>query len=624
MVNASGFVSTIVGGLGLTTSTSGTYDGYGPTQALVGAVYSLAIDAKGILWMVDYTWDRIKTVNLTSLQTATVSGGMGFNFIGGNCTSGNLASPYINWPNTAQWPSTCGTSLQVTYGLASGPGIYSLYNYPAAIAFNPLDGLPYIADQTNFIVRKLKPNATSGLYTPSIYVGDPNTYAGGSGGGNSALSVAGGFADGVGTNALFFSPVGMVFDSKGAMFVADLGNNAIRKILPDGTVSTFVGAGPDQLGYNDGTGTNARLQQPAGLAIDASDNIYFTEIVSSRIRKATPAGVVTTIVGGLNNLTRMPPQLGWYGVQNSINSGSCSAWTVPQVQAGLAPSECYVSGSTVLYANSSQVWLDYPWGIALDATRGVLYSSDGYGASSANNVRVINLATGFTEFLAGGVGAGVVDGVGTTAMFRAPSGLVLDKAGDRLFVSDTGNNKIRVIALSTRVVSTWAGGGDPVTVGNTGTESGWLDGRGTAALFNQPYGLAFEASTQNIYVAASTPHPRPLPHPQPLLTLTSTSLFSGLRQQQDQAHRQIGLRLDAGRQRRHRHWQRRGDVCEPLRPARGRARPLRHHLRQRVRHGPHPVPLGVPGRPPGLRQQVAPRRDRARRRRCARVAARVH
>jgi len=208
----------------------------------------------------------------------------------------------------------------------------------------------------------------------------------------------------------------------------------------------------------------------------------------------------------MNNLTRSPPVIGWYGVQNSVNSGNCTAWTVAQVQAGLAPGCTVVTDSNgfqyTAYSNQAYaVWLDYPWALALDAARGKLYASDGYGGTSANNIRTISLADGFTDFLAGGIGAGVVDAVGTAASFRAPSGLALDSAGGRLFVADTGNNKIRVISLSNANVTTWAGGGGPVKGGNTGTESGWLDGENVNAMFNQPYGIAFEASTGNLYVA---------------------------------------------------------------------------------------------------------------------------
>jgi DNA-binding beta-propeller fold protein YncE len=288
--------------------------------------------------------------------------------------------------------------------------------------------------------------------------------------------------------------------------VADYGNNAIRKVKADGAVSTFVGGGPSLPGFDDGTGTMARFYQPAGLAIDADDNLYVGEIAANRIRKVTPLGVVTTFVGGLNNLTRSPPVLGWYGVQNSVNSGNCTAWTVAQVQAGLAPGCTVVTDSNgfqyTAYSNQAYaVWLDYPWALALDAARGKLYASDGYGGTSANNIRTISLATGFTDFLAGMTGAGAVDAVGTAASFRAPSGLALDSAGGRLFVADTGNNKIRVIALASANVTTWAGGGGPFKGGNTGTQSGWLDGENVNAMFNQPYGIAYEASTQNLYVA---------------------------------------------------------------------------------------------------------------------------
>ena len=503
LYNAStGLVTTVAGGLGLSapTNTVGSWDG-NSTTSLVGTVFSLAFDKSGLLVMVDYSHNRVRGLNVTTLETSTISGGKGFNWYGRDSCSEGKSSPFSS--GTTLWPSTCGTGIQLTYGFENGVGTSALYNYPSAVAVSPADGSLAVADSVNFVVRRVERNASSGLYTATTLVGDPNTFPAGSLGNSQAIP--GGFNDGVGTNAMLFAPVGMVFDRNGTMFVADFGNNAIRRVEANGTVSTFVGGGPDLPGFSDGTGTMARLYQPAGLAIDADDNLYVGEIVPNRIRKVTPLGVVTTFVGGLNNLTRMPPVLGWYGVQNSINSGTCSAWTVAQVQAGLAPSECYVSGTSVLYANSSQVWLDYPWALAVDTARGRLYASDGYGGTSANNIRTISLATGFTDYLAGGIGAGVVDAVGTAASFRAPSGLALDSAGGRLFVADTGNNKIRVIQLSNANVTTWAGGGGPVKGGNTGTESGFLDGENVDAKFNQPYGLAWrESSTKT----SPEPHPR--------------------------------------------------------------------------------------------------------------------
>jgi hypothetical protein len=103
--------------------------------------------------------------------------------------------------------------------------------------------------------------------------------------------------DGVGAAARFVAPSGMVADSHGNLFIVDQSDSVIRKVTPAGEVSTF--AGRSREGWRaDGTGAEARFARPQAIAIDAADNLYVTEAGSGFIRKITPAGVVTTLVGG--------------------------------------------------------------------------------------------------------------------------------------------------------------------------------------------------------------------------------------------------------------------------------------------------------------------------------------
>ena len=103
-----------------------------------------------------------------------------------------------------------------------------------------------------------------------------------------------GDSDEPGSAARFYWPTGLVVDSKNNLYVADRGNHRIRKVSPTGQVTTFAGS---TIGFADGTGTDAKFSTPWDLAIDGADNLYVADGSNYRIRKITPEGVVTTLAG---------------------------------------------------------------------------------------------------------------------------------------------------------------------------------------------------------------------------------------------------------------------------------------------------------------------------------------
>src|SRR3989440_9565 len=105
-----------------------------------------------------------------------------------------------------------------------------------------------------------------------------------------------GSADGTGSAARFNGPFGVATDSSGDVYVADTGNNTIRKITPAGVVTTLAGLA-GITGSADGTGSTARFSDPDGVATDPSGNVYVADTFNHTIRKITPAGVVTTLAG---------------------------------------------------------------------------------------------------------------------------------------------------------------------------------------------------------------------------------------------------------------------------------------------------------------------------------------
>lgn len=254
-----------------------------------------------------------------------------------------------------------------------------------------------------------------------------------------------GSTNGTGTNALFFAPQGVAADGAGNLYVADTANGTIRRISPTGEVTSLAG---DLGNFNsfDGTGTNANFFQPEGLAVDGAGNVYVADAWNHTIRKITPAGAVSTLAG-------------WAGYSGAADG------------------------------TNSKARFHRPTGIALDGATN-LFVTD----SLNHTIRKIT-PTGTVSTIAGVAGVwGRTDGTNRTARFFQPEGICADGAGN-LFVADSGNQVIRKLApVGTNwVVSTVAG-----LPGSAGT----ADGTGGGARLAFPAGAAQDGAG-NLYVADS-------------------------------------------------------------------------------------------------------------------------
>ena len=316
-----------------------------------------------------------------------------------------------------------------------------------------------------------------------------------------------GSTDGPGNMARFYAPRGVAVDRAGNVFVGDAVNQTIRKITPEGVVSTFAGtAGVFSVGIFlthpmtpqdiDGVGPDAKFANPEGIAVDATGTVYVADKMVSVIRKITPGAAVTTWVG--------TPQAGG----SADGTGSDARFFIP---GGLAVD----AAGNVFVAE----WVTHiirkitPAGVVttLAGLADTPGSTDGAGSAArffhprylavdqAGNVFVgdaVNCTVrkitpdGLVTTLAGQARVqGSLDGVGSAAQFCGPSGIAVDQAGN-IYVSDEGNNTLRKITPA-GVVSTLAG-----SVGAVGS----ADGVGTAARFRSLSGLAVDAAG-NIYGA---------------------------------------------------------------------------------------------------------------------------
>ncbi len=175
-------------------------------------------------------------------------------------------------------------------GYADGTGSAARFNYARAVAVDNA-GNVYVADEGNSAIRKVTP---AGVVT--TLAGDPSVL---DGNGNPVS----GSADGTGSAARFYRPQGVAVDSAGNVYVADTDNNTIRKVTPGGVVTTPAGLAGTP-GSADGTGSAARFGSrtvspsgPYGVAVDGAANLYVADTWNHTIRKVTPDGVVTTLAG---------------------------------------------------------------------------------------------------------------------------------------------------------------------------------------------------------------------------------------------------------------------------------------------------------------------------------------
>tara|TARA_B110000090_G_scaffold41666_1_gene46530 strand:- start:353 stop:3088 length:2736 start_codon:yes stop_codon:yes gene_type:complete len=322
----------------------------------------------------------------------------------------------------------------------------------------------------SLIITSLFFFCTSLLFPRNAYSQEVTTFAG---------SGSSGSANGTGTAATFNNPQGAVVDANGNIYIADKFNHRIRKITTSGVVSTFA------------TG----FSRPNGLAIDASGNIYVADEWNHKIKKVTSGGTVTTLAGssaGMTNATGTSAQFNYpsgvaVDASGNVYVADKSNHRIRKItSAGVVTTFAGSGSSGNANGTGTAATFSNPTGLAIDANDNI-YVTD----YSNHSIRKITSSSVVTT-LAGPVGStgtwGTTNGTGTSARFNYPYHVVID-SDENLYVSDFNNHKIRKIT-SSGVVTTYAGSGT----------AGSANGIGTAATFDNPRGLAIDAS-DNIYVA---------------------------------------------------------------------------------------------------------------------------
>jgi hypothetical protein len=311
-----------------------------------------------------------------------------------------------------------------------------------------------------------------------------------------AGSGATGFKDGPKATAEFKAPRGLAYDARrGVLYVADSGNHAIRAVAANGMVSTIAGSG--HTGDRDGTGAQAELNNPTAIALDNAGNIYVADSGNQKIRKVTPAGVVTTVAGsGDKTLTNGPAANAGFNDPEGIvvtRSGAVIVsdtknHTIRRIEAGVVSTVAGTGKSGFADGLAAAAAFNEPRGLAVDDA-GSLLVADAQGA----RIRKITVA-GSVVTLAGSGKQGLTDGPVISAEFKEPSGVSFAGA---IYVSDSGNGAVRALWPQLRVTAVY-----PSSGGAPGTPmrifgAGFVAGRTTVAFGTEaPHTAAYVNSTE--------------------------------------------------------------------------------------------------------------------------------
>jgi sugar lactone lactonase YvrE len=365
---------------------------------------------------------------------------------------------------TAEGDPQPGTIVSVAgtgspgYSGDNGPAAKARLNWPSGLALDAAGNL-YIADETNHRVRKV---SADGTITTVAGSGKP----GFSGDGSKA------------TEARLDSPEFLTVDGAGNLYIADARNHRVRKVTPDGIISTYAGSGPVEeitntgpptvggFAGDNGPATNARLNHPEGLAADAIGNLFIADSANDRVRKVDAVtGTITTVAGT--------------GADDSSGDGGLAT------EADLAPWDVAVDAKGDLFIADNPVFSDR----AIPTYRIRKVTPDG----------IITTVVGTGE-----AGFSGDSGPALEAMLAHPNVLAVDSAGN-LFISDWDNYRVRKVDAVTGIITTVAGMSKSKYAGDGGlaTQTGL---RGPSGLAIDPAGNLYVSDSGYYHEGVGLPH----------------------------------------------------------------------------------------------------------------------